>query len=59
LYESFEKAILFIFTDASANGYACCAFLRCEEEGEVKVSLVSAKTGVAPVQIPIILRLEL
>ncbi|CAL1293989.1 unnamed protein product [Larinioides sclopetarius] len=59
LYGSCEKATLHIFTDASAHGYACCAFLRCEEEGEVKVSLVSAKARVAPVQRPTIPRLEL
>ncbi|XP_055936869.1 uncharacterized protein LOC129966468 [Argiope bruennichi] len=58
-YGSFEKATLHIFTDASAHGYACCAFLRCEEEGEVKISLVSAKARVAPVPRPTIPRLEL
>ncbi|GFT58057.1 integrase catalytic domain-containing protein [Nephila pilipes] len=58
-YGSFEKATLHIFTDASAHGYACCAFLRCEEEGEVKISLVSAKARVAPVSRPTIPRLEL
>ncbi|GBL89095.1 hypothetical protein AVEN_255232-1 [Araneus ventricosus] len=31
LHGSSEKGILHIFTDASADGYACCAFLRCEE----------------------------
>ncbi|GFQ69836.1 uncharacterized protein TNCT_450721 [Trichonephila clavata] len=41
------------------EGYACCAFLRCEEEDEVKVSLVSAKARVATVQRQTILRLEL
>ncbi|GIY98474.1 uncharacterized protein CEXT_502381 [Caerostris extrusa] len=54
-----KKATLHIFTDASAHGYACCSFLRCEDEGEVKVSLISAKARVAPVQRPTIPRLEL
>ncbi|GBM08088.1 hypothetical protein AVEN_123000-1 [Araneus ventricosus] len=56
---SAEKANLHIFTDASAYGYACCAFLRCEEEEEVKVSLVLAKSRVAPVKRLTIPRLEL
>ncbi|GBM18134.1 hypothetical protein AVEN_75543-1 [Araneus ventricosus] len=56
---SAEKATLQIFTDASTYGYACYAFLRCEEEEEVKVSLVLAKARVAPVKKPTIPRLEL
>ncbi|GFR07234.1 uncharacterized protein TNCT_366471 [Trichonephila clavata] len=59
LHGTFKQVTLQIFTDASAIGYACCAFLRCEEEDEVKVSLVSAKARVAPVQRPTIPRLEL
>ncbi|GBN24590.1 hypothetical protein AVEN_89331-1, partial [Araneus ventricosus] len=59
LYGSAEKANLHIFTDASAYGYACCAFLRCEEEEEVKVSLVLAKARVAPFKRLTIPRLEL
>ncbi|GIY66096.1 uncharacterized protein CEXT_161511 [Caerostris extrusa] len=58
LYGNFKKATLHIFTDASAHGYACCSFLRCEDEGEVKVSLISAKARVTPVQKPTIPRLE-
>ncbi|GFQ96999.1 uncharacterized protein TNCT_692381 [Trichonephila clavata] len=54
-----KQVTLHIFTDASAIGYACCAFLRCVEEDEVKVSFVSAKARVAPVQRPTIPRLEL
>ncbi|GBO00253.1 hypothetical protein AVEN_145245-1 [Araneus ventricosus] len=54
---SAEKATLHIFTDASAYGYACCVFLRCEEEEEV--SLVLAKARVAPVKRLTIPRLEL
>ncbi|GBN04841.1 hypothetical protein AVEN_1924-1 [Araneus ventricosus] len=56
---SAEKATLHIFTDASAYGYACCAFLRCEEEEEVKVSLVLSKARVAPIKRLTIPRLEL
>ncbi|GBM37984.1 hypothetical protein AVEN_171166-1 [Araneus ventricosus] len=56
---SAEKATLHIFTDVSAYGYACCAFLRCEEEEEVRVSLVLAKARVAPVKRPTIPRLKL
>ncbi|GIX82169.1 reverse transcriptase [Caerostris darwini] len=59
IVRKFQKATLHIFTDASAHGYACCSFLRCEDEGEVKVSLISAKARVAPVQRPTIPRLEL
>ncbi|XP_054723442.1 uncharacterized protein LOC129233439 [Uloborus diversus] len=59
LHGTFERASLHIFTDASAHGYACCAFLRCGEEEEVRVSLVSAKARVAPLQRPTIPRLEL
>ncbi|GIX94846.1 uncharacterized protein CDAR_503861 [Caerostris darwini] len=59
LYGNFKKATLHIFTDASAHGYTCCAFLRCEDEGKVKVSLISAKARVAPVQRPTIPKLEL
>ncbi|GBN19168.1 hypothetical protein AVEN_257038-1 [Araneus ventricosus] len=56
---SAEKATSHIFTDASTYGYAFCAFLRCEEEEEVKVSLVLAKARVASVNRPTIPRLEL
>ncbi|GFR20889.1 integrase catalytic domain-containing protein [Trichonephila clavata] len=59
LHGTIKQVTLHIFTDASAIGYACCAFLRCVEEDEVKVSLVSAKARVAPVQRPTIPRLEL
>ncbi|GIX80053.1 reverse transcriptase [Caerostris darwini] len=59
LYGNFKKAPLHIFTDASAHEYACCSFLRCEDEGEVKVALISAKARVASAQKPTILRLEL
>ncbi|GBO08719.1 hypothetical protein AVEN_129204-1 [Araneus ventricosus] len=56
---SAEKATLHIFTDASVYGYACCAFIRSEEEEDLKVSLVLAKARVAPVKRPTIPRLEL
>ncbi|GIX94263.1 reverse transcriptase [Caerostris darwini] len=59
LYGNFKKATLHIFTDASVHGYACCSFLRCEDEEEGKVSLISSKARVAPVQRPTIPRLEL
>ncbi|GFW11850.1 uncharacterized protein TNCV_4100611 [Trichonephila clavipes] len=59
LHDTFKQVTLHIFTDASAIGYACCAFLRCVEEDEVNVSLVSAKARVAPVQRPTIPQLEL
>ncbi|GFX88579.1 uncharacterized protein TNCV_2659901 [Trichonephila clavipes] len=59
LHGTFKQVTLHIFTDVSAIGYASCAFLRCVEEDKVKVSLVSAKARVAPVQRPTIPRLEL
>ncbi|GFW27012.1 uncharacterized protein TNCV_1378501 [Trichonephila clavipes] len=59
LRRTFKQVTLPIFTDASAIEYVCCAFLRCVEEDEVKVSLVSAKARVAPVQRTTIPRLEL
>ncbi|GFR33181.1 integrase_H2C2 domain-containing protein [Trichonephila clavata] len=59
LHGTFKQVTLHIFTDTSAIGYACCAFLQCEEEDEVKVSFVSAKARVAHVQRPTIPRLEL
>ncbi|GFX91976.1 uncharacterized protein TNCV_5004401 [Trichonephila clavipes] len=59
LHGSFKQVTLHILTYASAIGYACCAFLRCVEEDEVKVPLVSAKARVAPLQRPTIPRLEL
>ncbi|GIY12109.1 uncharacterized protein CDAR_450091 [Caerostris darwini] len=37
LYGNFIKATLHIFTGASSHGYACCAFLRCEDEGEISI----------------------
>ncbi|GFX57307.1 uncharacterized protein TNCV_3914711 [Trichonephila clavipes] len=50
---------LHIFTDASSHGYAFCAFLRFEDQEEMKVSMVLAKARIAPVKRPTIPRLEL
>lgn len=54
-----EKVTFHIFSDASANAYACCAFLRCEEQGQIFINLVSARSRVAPKSRPTIPRMEL
>ncbi|XP_046145664.1 uncharacterized protein LOC123988949 [Osmia bicornis bicornis] len=47
------------FCDASQRAYAAAVYLRVEHEGQVRTSLVVAKTKVAPVKTATIPRLEL
>lgn len=54
-----DDATLHIFSDASVFAYACCAFLRCKDQGEVFVNLVAAKSRVMPMNRPTIPRAEL
>lgn len=54
------EAILVMFSDASESALGCCAYLRWElDDGSVNVSLVAAKSRVAPLSICTIVRLEL
>lgn len=55
----YDDVTLHIFTDASSFAYATCAFLRCENQGQVTVKLIAAKSRLAPMQKPTIPRLEL
>ena len=51
---------LHTFTDASTDGYAACVYLRTVYSGDVVfVSLVCAKSRVAPVRQQTVPRLEL
>ena len=50
---------LHIFCDASELGYGACAYLRCQSEGEITVSLVLGKARLAPMHQVSIPRLEL
>ncbi|XP_071033140.1 uncharacterized protein [Parasteatoda tepidariorum] len=54
-----DDATLHVFSDALEKAYACCAFLRCKEQGEVFVNLVTAKSRVMPMNRPTIPRAEL
>ncbi|XP_054724268.1 uncharacterized protein LOC129234298 [Uloborus diversus] len=54
-----ENTSLHVFTDASADAYACCVYLRSEEETGTSVQLITAKARVAPMKRPTIPRLEL
>lgn len=53
------KVQLHVFTDASRDCCAAVAYLRVKRHGEVVVSLVMAKTKVAPIKLMSIPRLEL
>ncbi|GFW36054.1 integrase catalytic domain-containing protein [Trichonephila clavipes] len=57
--ENYDDFALHIFTDASASGYATCAFLRCEFKGQVTVKLIAANARLAPRKKSTIPRLEL
>ena len=54
-----EKLTFHIFCDASEKAYAATIYLRSENSGNVKVSLLVAKTRVAPVKSVSVPRLEL
>ncbi|XP_053691446.1 uncharacterized protein LOC128739963 [Sabethes cyaneus] len=57
--ESFKSLELHIFVDASAQAFAAVAYFRIIDRGQVRVSLVSSKTKVAPLRGVSIPRLEL
>ena len=49
-----------IFTDASEKAYAAVAYMRSEDEnGKVHISMITAKTKVAPLKFVTLARLEL
>ncbi|XP_071035388.1 uncharacterized protein [Parasteatoda tepidariorum] len=56
---SIESTSLHVFTDASADAYACCVYLRTEKDTDTSIQLISAKARVAPMRRPTIPRLEL
>ena len=56
---SYESLQLHIFTDASEFGYGCAAYFRIVSNGEVRCSLVMARSKVAPLKYQSIPRMEL
>ncbi|XP_062541398.1 uncharacterized protein LOC134209426 [Armigeres subalbatus] len=57
--ESFSGLQLHLFVDASESAYACAVYFRLETDTGTQVSLVGAKTKVAPLKTLSIPRLEL
>ncbi|XP_062556812.1 uncharacterized protein LOC134221639 [Armigeres subalbatus] len=56
---SYRTLQLHVFTDASENGFGCAAYFRIVEKGQIRCSLVMAKSKVAPLKYQSIPRLEL
>ncbi|XP_062713760.1 uncharacterized protein LOC134290608 [Aedes albopictus] len=56
---SYSKLQVHVFVDASQSAYACVAFFRVETPNGPEVSLVAAKSKVAPLKMLTIPRLEL
>ncbi|GFX09215.1 integrase catalytic domain-containing protein [Trichonephila clavipes] len=54
-----ESVSLHLFSDASQKAFAWCIFLRVKDSNQIKVSLVHARSRVAPVKTVTIPRLEL
>ncbi|UYV81895.1 hypothetical protein LAZ67_21000067 [Cordylochernes scorpioides] len=59
IQQEFKKWKLHVFGDSSKRAYATVAFLRSVQDGVVHVSLLAAKTRVAPLKSITIPRLEL
>lgn len=57
--ESYDTLELHVFTDASEEAYAAVAYFRIIDRGQVRCTLVGAKTKVAPLKPLSIPRLEL
>ncbi|XP_062713763.1 uncharacterized protein LOC115256765 [Aedes albopictus] len=56
---SLECLDLHVFVDASEEAYACTAYFRIVDRGQIRCALVSAKTKVAPLNPMSVPRLEL
>ncbi|XP_062714141.1 uncharacterized protein LOC134290926 [Aedes albopictus] len=57
--KNFDRLEVHVLVDASDSAYACVAYYRLETENGVQVSLICAKTKVAPLKVLSIPRLEL
>ena len=60
--QAFDDAAIQLhhFSDASAQGYGCCSYLRCVNKyGQVHVQLIMSKNKVAPLKTCTLPRLEL
>lgn len=57
--ESFKTLELHVFVDASEQAFAAVAYFRIIDQGQIRVTLVSSKTKVAPLRTLSIPRLEL
>ncbi|GBN27316.1 hypothetical protein AVEN_190517-1 [Araneus ventricosus] len=57
--ENLKHCTIHIFCDASKEAYAAVVFLRLEEEGSVKLSLLASKSRIAPLRGGAIPRMEL
>ncbi|GBN28942.1 hypothetical protein AVEN_153311-1 [Araneus ventricosus] len=57
--ENLKHCTIHTFCDASKEAYAAVVFLRLEEEGSVKLSLLAAKSRIAPLRGGTIPRMEL
>ncbi|XP_051172885.1 uncharacterized protein LOC127289150 [Leptopilina boulardi] len=57
--EKTSELQLHVFCDASVQAFAAAAYLRMEGENEIRVTLVTSKTRVAPIKLLTVPRLEL
>ncbi|XP_062713750.1 uncharacterized protein LOC134290600 [Aedes albopictus] len=58
-HRSLKRLELHVFVDASEAAYACAAYFRIVDRGQVRCALVTAKTKVAPLSAMSVPRLEL